>query len=172
MSIDPTAYIHPTAIVEEGVEIGARTKVWHHCHIRKGAHIGADCTLGKGVFIDIDVSIGDRVKVQNNVSVYHGVTLEEDVFVGPLAVFTNDRYPRAFVPWSPERASRTRVRKGASICAGACIRCGIEVGEFSMIAMGAILTKNTNSYELWMGNPARCVGNVDKEGHPIEVECK
>lgn len=172
MAIDSSVYIHPTAIIEEDVVIGAGTKIWHHCHVRKGARIGSDCVLGKGVFIDVDVSIGDRVKIQNHVSVYHGVTLEDDVFVGPSAVFTNDRYPRAFVPWTTERASSTLVRKGASICAGACIRCGIEIGEYSMIAMGAILTKNTNSYELWMGNPARCVGKVDQDGHPIEDKSK
>lgn len=164
--IHPSVYIDPSAIVEEGVIIGEGTKVWHQCHIRKGARIGKDCVLGKGVFVDVNVQIGDRVKVQNGVSVYHGVTLEDDVFVGPLAVFTNDRYPRAFLPWGPDRAASTLVKKGASICAGACIRCGVVVGEYAMVAMGAVLTKNVQNYELWMGNPARCVGLVDKNGHP------
>jgi len=164
--IHPTAYIDPTAIVESGASIGPGSKVWHHCHVRKGACIGANCVLGKNVFVDVDVHIGDRVKIQNNVSVYHGVTIENDVFVGPAAVFTNDRFPRAFEPWNTERAARTLVRNGASICAGACIRCGITIGEYAMIGMGAVQTKDAGDYELWLGNPASCQGLVDKAGKP------
>lgn len=160
-------YVHPTAIVEDNVQLGSGTKVWHQCHVRQGARLGANCVLGKGVFVDAGVHIGDRVKIQNGVSVYHGVEIEEDVFVGPLAVFTNDRYPRAFEPWTPERASRTLIRKGASICAGACIRCGVTVGSYAMIGMGAVLTKDVGDYELWLGNPARCHGKVDREGKRV-----
>ena len=165
--IHPTAYIDPTAIVESDVVVGPGTKVWHQCHLRKGARIGANCVLGKGVFVDAGVVIGDRVKIQNHVSVYHGVTLEDDVFVGPSAVFTNDRHPRAFEPWSIEKADPTLIRRGASICAGACIRCGVTVGEYAMVAMGAVLTKDVGDYELWLGNPARCRGKVDKAGKPV-----
>ena len=165
--IHASVYIDPSAIVEEGVSIGADTKIWHHCHVRKGARIGANCVLGKNVFVDLDVQIGDRVKIQNNVSVYHGVTLEDDVFVGPSAVFTNDRHPRAFVAWSSERAAQTLVRKGASVCAGACIRCGLTIGEYAMIGMGAVLTKDAGDYELWLGNPATCHGLVDKAGKSV-----
>ena len=166
--IDPTAYIDPSAIIEDDVFVGPGSKVWHQCHLRKGARIGSNCVLGKGVFVDAGVVIGDRVKIQNNVSVYHGVTLEDDVFVGPSAVFTNDRFPRAFEPWNMDRADTTLVRKGASICAGACIRCGIEIGEYAMIGMGAVLTKSTGAYELWLGNPARKKGSVDRAGKPIK----
>jgi acetyltransferase-like isoleucine patch superfamily enzyme len=153
--------------VEEGVCIGEGTKVWHQCHIRRGAVIGAHCVLGKGVFVDFEVRIGNGCKIQNNVSVYHGVTLEDEVFVGPLVVFTNDRFPRAFGGWSPELCVPTLVRRGASLCAGACIRCGVTVGAYAMVGMGAVLTKDAGDYELWLGNPARCAGRVDQEGRPL-----
>lgn len=165
--IDPSVFIHDSAIIEDGVQIGAGTKIWHQCHVRKGARLGANCVLGKGVFVDFDVQIGSGVKIQNGVSVYHGVTIEDDVFVGPLAVFTNDQYPRAFGGWTPEQVVPTLVRKGASICAGACIRCGVTVGEYAMIGMGAVLTKDAGDYELWLGNPARCAGRVDMQGKKV-----
>ncbi|HSQ40867.1 MAG TPA: DapH/DapD/GlmU-related protein [Fibrobacteraceae bacterium] len=166
--IHPTALIHHTAIIEDGVVVGPGSKVWHHCHLRRGAHLGANCVLGKGVFIDVDVLIGDRAKIQNGVSVYHGVTLENDVFVGPGVVFTNDRHPRAFGDWQFNPADATLVHEGASICAGACIRCGLEIGPYAMIGMGAVLTHNAGPYELWLGNPARCCGKVDREGRKID----
>jgi acetyltransferase-like isoleucine patch superfamily enzyme len=166
--VDPMAYIDPSAIVEDGVVVGPGTKIWHQCHLRKGAKIGANCVLGKGVFIDADVVVGDRVKIQNHVSVYHGVSLEDDVFIGPGVVFTNDHFPRAFGNWDITQVEKTFVRKGASICAGACIRCGVTVGEYAMVGMGAVLTKDVGDYELWVGNPARCKGKVDKAGRPVK----
>jgi UDP-3-O-[3-hydroxymyristoyl] glucosamine N-acyltransferase len=165
--IDTSVYIHESAIIEDGVQIGAGTKIWHQCHIRKGAIIGANCVLGKGVFVDFGVQIGNGVKIQNGVSVYHGVTIEDDVFVGPLAVFTNDQFPRAFGGWTPEQVVTTLVRVGASICAGACIRCGVTVGAYAMIGMGAVLTKDAGAYELWLGNPARCQGHVNMQGKRV-----
>ena len=120
-----TAFVHPTAHDEDGVELGEGTRVWHQGHIRTGAVVGSGCNLGKNVFVDAGVQIGNGVKIQNNVSVYHGVTIEDDVFVGPCAVFTNDRYPRAFS--SDWEVVETRIRHGASIGANATLVCGIEV---------------------------------------------
>ena len=157
-------FIHETAIVEDGAVIGPGTKIWHHCHIRANAVIGANCSLGKNVFVDQNVKIGSGVKIQNNVSVYNGVIIEDDVFVGPSVVFTNDMYPRAFLEFDEEKSVTTLIKKGASLGAGSCIRCGVEISEYSMIAMGAVQVSNTDSYELWMRNPAELKGKVDKEG--------
>jgi UDP-2-acetamido-3-amino-2,3-dideoxy-glucuronate N-acetyltransferase len=157
-------YIDETAIVETEVQIGAGTKIWHHCHIRRGAQIGKNCTLGKNVFIDSGVVIGDGVKIQNNVSIYKGITIEDDVFVGPLTIFTNDPHPRAFLPWDDSKIVKTVIRKGASVGAGAAIRCGIEIGEYAMVGMGSVITREIKAYELWLGNPAKLVGLVDKNG--------
>lgn len=159
--MDPTLhdaipyFAHDTAVVEPGARIGERTRVWHHAHIRDGAVVGADCTLGKNVYVDPGARIGDRVKVQNNVSVYEGVTLEDEVFVGPGAVFTNDRYPRARGDWE---LVPTVVRHGASIGANACIICGVEIGAWAIVGAGAVLTRSLAAHELVVGNPARRIG--------------
>jgi UDP-2-acetamido-3-amino-2,3-dideoxy-glucuronate N-acetyltransferase len=151
-------HVHESAIVERGATIGDGTKIWHHAHVRSGARIGRECTLGKNVYVDTGVHIGDRVKIQNNVSVYAGVTIEDEVFVGPSVVFTNDRYPRAtnddweIVP--------TVVRRGASIGANATIRCGIEIGAYSVVGAGAVVTKSVDDHQLVVGNPARPAGWV------------
>lgn len=150
-----TTYIHPTAIVEGGVQVGAGTRIWHHAHIRKGATIGEGCNLGKNVYVDAGVIVGDRVKVQNNVSVYAGVELGDDVFVGPSAVFTNDRVPRAADSWT---LSPTIVRRGASIGANATVVAGIEIGEWAMIGAGAVVVRSVEPYEVVVGNPAHRLG--------------
>ncbi len=156
MSDPPSPRIHPTAVVEDGASIGPGAAIWHHCHVRTGASVGAGCTLGKNVFVDAGVSIGPRSKVQNNVSVYAGVTLEEEVFVGPSAVFTNDRFPRAVSPsWE---TVPTLVRRGASIGANATIVCGIEIGSYATVAAGSVVTRSLEPHELVMGNPARRAG--------------
>ena len=153
-----SAFVHPTAIVEAGASLGDGTSVWHHVHIRSGARVGRGCTLGKNVFVDRDVSIGDRVKVQNNVSVYAGVTLSDDVFVGPSAVFTNDRFPRAFAgEWT---ISPTLVGRGASIGANATIVCGVHIGELAMVGSGAVVTRDVAAHALVTGNPAVISGWV------------
>lgn len=155
-------YVHPTADVEEGARIGAGTKIWHLVHVRSTAAIGAECILGRGVYVDADVVIGDRVKIQNNVSVYKGVTIEDEVFVGPSAVFTNDLRPRAQNPdW---QITPTLVRRGASIGANATLVCGIEVGSYAMVAAGAVVTRDVAPYQLVAGNPARPIGWVDASG--------
>ncbi len=165
-----TAFIHPTAEVEEGAQIGAGTKIWHIGHIRRDARIGEDCVLGRNVFVDFGVQIGDRVKIQNNVSVYHGVTIEDEVFVGPCAVFTNDLRPRAQNPdWE---VTPTVIRRGASIGANATIICGIEVGSYAMIAAGSVVTKDVAPYQLVAGNPARHLGWVDEKGTVVSREAQ
>jgi acetyltransferase-like isoleucine patch superfamily enzyme len=161
-----TPRIHPTAEVEPESVIGAGTSVWHLCHIRAGAVVGSDCTLGRNVFVDSGVQIGDRCKIQNNVSVYRGVTLEDGVFVGPSAVFTNDRTPRAEGDWS---ITPTVVRRGASIGAGAIIVCGVEIGEGALVGAGAVVTRDVEPWTKVVGNPARVIGRVDAHGRPAEA---
>ena len=159
-------FIHPTAHVDERAHIGAGTKIWINVQIREHAQIGRDCILSKDVYIDHSVSIGDGCKVQNSVSVYNGVTIENDVFVGPNACFTNDKVPRANNPhWT---VTATRVGRGASIGANATIVCGTTIGEFAMIAAGAVVTKDVPPFTLMMGNPARAVGRVNEAGHRVE----
>ncbi|MEH1017519.1 acyltransferase [Micromonospora sp. CPCC 206060] len=163
-SSDPV-FVHPTADVEEGARVGDGTKVWHLAHIRSTAQVGAGCVIGRNVYVDADVVIGDRVKVQNNVSVYKGVTIEDEVFVGPCAVFTNDFRPRAQNPdWE---ITPTTIRRGASIGANATLVCGIEVGSYAMIAAGSVVTRDVAPYQLVAGNPARPKGWVNERGDVV-----
>lgn len=171
-------FIHPTAIVEDGAVLGTGTKVWHHCHIRTGSTVGDDCVLGKNVFVDAGAVVGDRCKIQNNVSVYHGVTIADDVFVGPAATFTNDLVPRAFnAEW---KVSNTHVGTGASIGANSTIVCGNDLGEYSMIAAGATVTRSVAAHQLVAGCPARHRGWVCRCGQvvsrdveaPTDLECR
>lgn len=156
---------HPTAIVEDGADVGAGTQVWHHSHVRAGSTIGAGCVLGKNVYVDVAVVIGDRCKLQNNVSVYHGVTIGDDVFVGPSATFTNDLVPRAFnADW---RVTETEVCDGASVGANATIVCGNRLGEYSMVAAGATVTRDVGDHELVAGTPARRLGWVCRCGRVV-----
>ncbi|WBB81616.1 acyltransferase [Micromonospora sp. WMMD882] len=158
-------FVHPTAEVEEGATIGDGTRVWHLAHVRSTATIGAGCVIGRNVYVDSNAVIGDRCKVQNNVSVYQGVTLEDEVFVGPCAVFTNDFRPRAQNPdW---QITPTVVRRGASIGANATLVCGIEVGRYAMIAAGSVVTRDVAPYQLVAGNPARPKGWVDEKGEVV-----
>jgi UDP-2-acetamido-3-amino-2,3-dideoxy-glucuronate N-acetyltransferase len=159
--IHPEAKIHAKALVDDGAAIGARTRVWAFAHVLGGARVGADCNLCDGVFIENEVSIGNSCTIKNGVAVYNGVALEDDVFVGPNAVFTNDLIPRAgrfkgsaadFLP--------TRVRMGASIGANATIVCGHEVGSYALVGAGAVVTRDVPPYAVVVGNPARVVGHV------------
>ena len=151
-------FIHPTAVVEEGAEIGEGTRIWHFVHVREGAKIGRNCNIGKGVYVDKGAKIGNGVKIQNFVSVYRGVVIEDDVFIGPHAVFTNDKYPRSFnEEWE---VVPTLIKRGASIGANATIVCGITVGKYAMVAAGAVVTSDVPDHGLVMGNPARLAGFV------------
>jgi UDP-2-acetamido-3-amino-2,3-dideoxy-glucuronate N-acetyltransferase len=156
--------VHETATVEPGASIGDGTVVWHHAHVRRGARIGDGCVIGKGVYVDEGVSVGDRAKIQNNVSVYRGVRLDDEVFVGPGAVFTNDRYPRAVGDWD---VSETTVQRGASIGANATVVCGVGIGRYATVAAGAVVTRDVGDHELVAGNPARRLGWVCRCGRVL-----
>jgi UDP-2-acetamido-3-amino-2,3-dideoxy-glucuronate N-acetyltransferase len=159
-------YIHPSAIVDTGAEIGPETKIWHFCHVMPRVRIGSHCILGQNVFVANDVVIGNRVKIQNNVSVYTGVTLEDGVFVGPSAVFTNVVNPRSFIERKTEFLP-TRVGQGASIGANATIICGISIGSYAMIGAGAVVTKDVPAYAQVVGNPAAMSGWRSEAGGPL-----
>lgn len=156
-------FIHDTASVDPRSEIGSGSKIWMNVQVRENAKIGSQCVISKDVYIDESVSIGNRCKIQNSVSVYKGVEIDDDVFVGPNACFTNDLIPRAFnQDW---KISKTFVGKGASIGANATIICGVTIGSYSMIGAGAVVTKDVPKYSLVVGNPAKVVGMVDKNGN-------
>jgi acetyltransferase-like isoleucine patch superfamily enzyme len=164
--IDPTARIHPTADLEADVAVGARSSVWHRAQIRIGARIGSECVIGRDAFIDEGVTLGDRVKVQNLALVYHGVTVEDGVFIGPNAILTNDRYPRAITSTGDlARAGDWQVspivlHHGCSIGAGAVVVAGTEVGRFATVGAGAVVTRSVADNALVVGNPARRLGWV------------
>lgn len=156
-------FMHPAAVVEKGAQIGAGTKVWLFSHLMPGCIVGKGCTIGQNVFIDNNVVIGNGVKIQNNVSIYNGVVIEDDVFLGPSAVFTNVINPRSFIERKQE-FKPTIICKGATIGANATIVCGNEVGEYAMVGAGSVVTKNIKSYALVYGHPARQQGWVSKAG--------
>lgn len=158
-------FIHPSASVSEQAKIGEGTKIWINSQIREKSEIGMNCIISKDTYIDTEVKIGHNCKIQNSVSVYHGVTIEDDVFVGPNACFTNDKVPRAFDPeW---KITPTLIKKGASIGANATIVCGITIGEYAMVAAGSVVTKDVESYSLVMGNPAKHYAYIDKMGNKV-----
>jgi UDP-2-acetamido-3-amino-2,3-dideoxy-glucuronate N-acetyltransferase len=149
-------FAHPTAIIDDGAKVGARTKIWHWVHICSEAEIGEDCSIGQNVFVG-RARIGRNVKIQNNVSVYDAVVLEDDVFCGPSMVFTNVINPRSHVARKHEY-KQTLVRRGATLGANAVILCGHTIGAFAMVGAGAVVTKDVPAYGLVVGNPARQVG--------------
>lgn len=167
-------YIHPTAVVDAGAELGAGVKVWHFCHVMAGARIGEGSMLGQGCFVGTGVSIGRGVRVQNHVSVFEGVTLEDDVFVGPSVVFANVGRPRAFRLRARGAASTARpfdatlVRRGATLGANATVLPGVEVGEYALVGAGAVVSRHVASYALVTGVPARRVGWVSRAGERLD----
>lgn len=166
MPIHPDARVHDSAYVDDAVEIGARTKVWHFVHVLPNTKIGADCVLSQNVMAGPDVTIGDNCKIQNNVSLYKGVRLADDVFCGPSCVFTNVLNPRAFVQRKDEFRD-TEVGRGATIGANATIICGNSLGEYCMVAAGAVVTRDVLPYALVAGVPARRIGWVSREGEVL-----
>ena len=159
-------FIHPSAIIDEGAQIGAGTRIWHFCHVMPTAIIGSNCILGQNVYVDNHAIIGNGVKIQNNVSVYHGVVLEDDVFVGPSAVFTNVINPRSFIERKTEFKNIV-VKKGATIGANATIVCGLTIGEYALVGAGAVVTKDVQPYALVIGNPARQLGWVSEQAYRL-----
>ena len=162
-------YIDPHAVVDDDVEIGEGTKIWHFSHIQKGAKIGRNCVLGQNVNIGNNVMIGNFVKIQNNVSVYEGVTLEDYVFCGPSMVFTNILDPRSKYPQVGSKYYiKTLVKEGASIGANATIICGHTLGRHCLIGAGSVVTKDVPDYALVVGNPARIVGWYSEGGEKLK----
>ena len=182
--IDPAARVHPSADLEDDVTVGAGTAIWQRAQVRRGASIGAECVIGRDAFIDVDVAIGDRTKIQNGALVYHGVTVEDGVFIGPGAILTNDRYPRAITPegelagtddWE---VTPTTLAHGCSIGAGAVVVAGCDVGRFATVGAGAVVTRPVPGHALVVGNPAQRIGwvcacgdrLVDADGHPAPAD--
>lgn len=158
--------VHESAEIDDTSEIGEGSYIWNNVQVRERVKIGKNCILSKDVYIDVEVVIGDRVKIQNGVSVYHGVVVEDDVFLGPHMVFTNDLYPRAFNrDWI---ITPTLIKKGASIGANATIICGNTVGEYALIGAGSVVNKDVPANALMVGNPARLIGYVCKCGHRLK----
>lgn len=166
-------FVHETSIVDDNVEIGEKTKIWHFCHVQSGARIGKGCSFGQNVNVSNNVKIGDGCKVQNNVSIYEGVELEDYVFCGPSMVFTNDLTPRAKYPKGSAGYKKTVLHTGASIGANATVVCGHEVGRWAMVAAGAVVTKNVPDYALVAGVPAKQIGWVCECGNRLgeNLEC-
>jgi len=164
---DVGIFVHPTAEVSQMAKIGKGSKIWNNVQIRDGAIVGPDCVISKDCYICADVIMGARIRLQNGISVYLGVLLHDDVFVGPHAVFTNDLYPRAFSGNNWE-VQTTNVYQGASIGANSTTICGNNLGRYSMIGAGAVVTSSIGDYELWKGVPARSYGFVCKCGFPVD----
>lgn len=160
---------HPTAVIDEGCEIGEGTKIWHFSHIMSNCKIGNNCNLGQNVVVSPEVILGTNVKVQNNVSIYTGVVCEDDVFLGPSMVFTNVTNPRSAVNRRGQYA-KTIVKQGASIGANATIVCGNNIGKYAFIGAGAVVTKEVPDYALVIGNPARQTGWMSEYGHKLKFD--
>lgn len=157
-------YVHESAIVDPAASIGAGTSIWHFCHVRAGAVVGANCSLGHCVFVDQGCTIGDGVRIQNHVSVFSGVTIGDDVLVGPAVTFTNDRYPRVGAEWS---VVETTIGTGVGLGANSTIVCGATIGDWAMVGAGSVVVGEVPAHALVVGNPARCIGWVDRDGKVV-----
>ena len=160
--------VHPSAIVDEGAQLGDGTRVWHFAHVSPGARIGRACSLGQGVYVGNDVAIGDNVKIQNNVSVFDAVTLEDDVFCGPSMVFTNVFNPRSAVVRKNEYR-RTLVKRGATLGANCTIVCGSTVGEHAFVGAGAVVSRDVPAFALVVGVPAKRIGWMSRHGERLPL---
>lgn len=162
-------FAHETAVIDEGCEIGAGTKIWHFSHLMTGCKLGENCNLGQNVVVSPGVVLGNNVKVQNNVSIYSGVICDDDVFLGPSMVFTNVINPRSAVN-RRDAYLQTHVGKGATIGANATVVCGNDIGAFAFIGAGAVVTKAVPPYALVIGNPAKQTGWMSEYGHKLEFD--
>jgi UDP-2-acetamido-3-amino-2,3-dideoxy-glucuronate N-acetyltransferase len=162
-------YVHESSYIDDDVQIGEGTKIWHFSHVLMGSQIGDDCSLGQNVVVGPRVIIGNKVKIQNNVSVYEGVTLEDGVFCGPSCVFTNVNNPRSEIVRKDEYR-KTTVRRGASIGANATVICGHDLGQYCFIAAGAVVTKEVPAYALMAGTPAKRIGWMSKAGGRLSAD--
>ena len=160
-------FAHPTSIIDEGAVIGDGTRIWQWCHVMKGAVIGENCNIGENAFIESGVTLGNHVKVKNNVALYTGFHCEDDVFIGPNAVFTNVANPRSFIERKSEFKD-TLIRKGATIGANATIVCGHDIGKYAFIGAGSVVTKEVPDYVMVVGNPARFYSYVCKCGCKLD----
>lgn len=165
-------FVHNTSVIDDNVKIGEGTKIWHFSHVQSGAEIGENCSFGQNVNVSNNVKIGNGCKVQNNVSIYEGVELEDYVFCGPSMVFTNDLTPRAKYPKGREGYKKTILHTGATVGANATIVCGHEIGEWAMIAAGAVVTKDVESHALMAGVPAKQIGWVCECGEILDDNLK
>jgi UDP-2-acetamido-3-amino-2,3-dideoxy-glucuronate N-acetyltransferase len=159
-------FLHESSYVDNGVQIGSGTKIWHFCHILSGTAIGKKCSFGQNCVVGPNVAMGNGVKVQNNVSIYEGVEIENDVFLGPSCVFTNVINPRAFIVRKNE-FKKTLLENGCSIGANATIVCGVTIGEYALIGSGAVINKDVKPYALMVGVPARQIGWVGRSGNTL-----
>ena len=171
--MDKPAFVHPTAVVDEGAQLGVNTKVWHFCHVYPQAVIGRNTILGQNVMVANGVTIGDFCKIQNNVSLYEGVVLEDYVFCGPSMVFTNVTTPRCLFPRNTSADyARTLVKRGASIGANATIVCGVTLHECAFVAAGAVVTRDVPPYAMVAGVPARIIGYMCERGERLLFDAK
>ncbi len=160
-------YLHPSSYIDDNVQIGEGTKIWHFCHVLPHTKIGKNCSFGQNCVVGPKVKVGNGVKVQNNVSIYEGVEIEDDVFLGPSCVFTNVINPRAFIQ-RKDKFKKTLLKKGCSIGANATIVCGVTIGEYALIGSGAVVTKDVKPFALMVGVPARQIGWVGISGNTLE----
>ena len=174
MPIGEGTRIHPTADVSDAADLGPNCRIWHQAQVREGAHLGANCIVGKGAYVDFGVQIGANCKLQNRVSVYHGTTLEDGVFVGPHAVFTNDKLPRAITPDGELKSDADwevgliRVGYGAAIGAQSVVLPGVNIGRWALVGSGAVVTHDVPDYGIVAGNPARLIGYACPCGHRLD----
>ena len=161
-------FIHETSYIDDNVEIGQGTKIWHFSHILKDCKIGKDCSFGQNVVVGPNVIIGSQVKIQNNVSIYEGVTLEDGVFCGPACVFTNVNNPRSQIVRKNEYL-KTLIKRGATLGANCTIICGVTIGEFAFVGAGAVISKDVPSYALMVGVPGEQIGWMSQHGEKLDL---